>query len=236
MRKKIKGILVPIIAILFSTILYIVSSTSFFDFFLAEIVVKEKIPLIKNIINILNFLVLVIPLGIQSVEKASQAARCEEVIANFGQSQRELISHILKEQGFIDGTSDDINIRIFTKRFNQLVLEEKMKLCAREIKGELSFSIKKREGLCVQAFLAGHSMLELKDGSRKNYNLNERQRALAGGLKFIVAVPIYSKSKQAIKRVICFDSFQEIAKNGCGESILKTCESVAYHINSILDG
>lgn len=146
-----------------------------------------------------------------------------------------MVSNTLKEQGFINGTSDDINIRIFKKRFNRLVLEERTSFCARDIKGKLSFSITKKEGLCTKAFIEGHSMLEVEDGSRKEYNLNERQRALAGQLKFIVAVPIFTETASSVKRVICFDSFQKIARNGCEEGILKTCEYIAYHVNSVID-
>ena len=77
-------------------------------------------------------------------------------------------------------------------------------------------------------------MLEVEDGSRQEYNLSSRQNALAGQLKFIVAVPIISENGKTIKRVICFDSFQKIAKNGCEEGILKICENVAYHLSKVI--
>lgn len=234
MPKILKCYVIPIISVVLSIMLWVTTSTDAFDTFLKGVVVEEKIESVKSAIDILNFCVLVIPLGIQSVIYAKGNTRCKEVISNFAQSQRELVSNTLKGQGFIDGSVDDINIRIFTKRFNKLVLEDDMKFCAREIKGKLSFSIPKNEGLCTKAYKSKKSMLEVEDGSRKEYNLSSRQKALAGQLKFIVAVPIVAENEKTVKRVICFDSFQKIGKDGCEEGILKTCENIAYHLNKVL--
>lgn len=234
MSRILKCYVVPIIAVVLSIVLWVLTSTNAFDTFLKGIFVEEKIANVKTTVSIINFSVLVIPLGIQSVVSAKGNARCKEVISNFALSQRELIGQVLNEQGFIVGSADDINIRVFTKRFNKLVLEDNMKFCAREIKGKLSFSISKGEGLCTKAYKDKKSMLEVEDGSRQEYNLSSRQNALAGQLKFIVAVPIISENGKTIKRVICFDSFQKIAKNGCEEGILKICENVAYHLSKVI--
>lgn len=235
MAKTFKGFVVPILALFFSILIKIATSSELFDYFLCKIVAEAQLHKVKQIIDIIDYSILVLPLGMQSIFRAKRAARYNDVISNFANTQRELISRILNEQGYIVGTSDDINIRIFKKRFNRLVLEDKMKFCARDINGKLSFSIKKKEGLCTRAYCEGHSMLEIEDGSRVDYNLNDRQRALAGQLKFIVAVPIHLDNTITVKRVICFDSFQKIAKNGCEEGILKICESIAYHLNSVID-
>ena len=98
------------------------------------------------------------------------------------------------------------------------------------IKGSLSFSICQNEGLCVQAYHSKRSMLEIEDASKAEYNLTERQKALAGNLKFIVAVPDIQDATNKIKYVICFDSFQKIAKSGNEQEILKQCEMIAYNI------
>ena len=235
MGKKFTGYVVPIVALGLSIILKIASSSHFIDELLLRFVKEEKIGVVKSIIEIVDYAIFVVPLGIQAIVRAKKAAQCREVISKFGQSQRELVSHILKENGFIEGTSDDINIRVFKKVYNRLILEDKMKFCARDIKGKLSFSINKKEGLCTKAYSQRFSMLEVEDASKKEYNLNSRQKALAGQLKFIVAVPICSDTKNTVKRVICFDSFQRIAKNGCEEGILKICEQVAYNLSSIID-
>ena len=77
-------------------------------------------------------------------------------------------------------------------------------------------------------------MLEIEDASKEEYNLTERQKVLAGNLKFVVAVPFHPDRDGKIKYVICFDSFQKIAKAGCEQGILKQCESIAYTVGSLI--
>ena len=235
MKRIIKWYLLPITAVLLSILLRFISATQFFDNLLMSTFKEDKIPSIMAIIDVINHLVVVAPLGIQSIIRARNADKHKDVVFNYGQEQRDLLFHMLSECNYITGTCEEINIRIFRKHFNRLVLDENMKLCSREIKGKLSFSINRDEGLCTQAFKEGHSMLEIEDGSREQYNLTERQKALAGQLKFIVAVPIHPESEGKIKTVICFDSFSIITHAGCEEGILKICETIAYRISSVVD-
>ena len=236
MKRKIWNYFVPLAALVSSIAIWIFTSTDMFDSILAEVVRPDKIPGIKETLNIFDFCVLVIPLGVQSIMHANGATRCKEVIATFAHSQRRMTAHALKENGYVNdiGADIELNIRIFRKRFNRLVLEDKMEFCANETQHKLSFSIKKQEGLCTKAYAQSHSMLESEDGSRKDYNLTNRQKALAGDLKFIVAVPIVTESGKPSKRVICFDSSQKLAKRGCEQGILKSCESIAYQLNSVI--
>lgn len=229
---KMRAYVLPIIGLVVSIFLKIVTSFSFFYELIGN---PKNIENVKKTIDMIDFLVLVLPLGFQSVLRAKSAIRCEEFISYLGQNTRDLAEYALKEKGYIEGTSDDINIRVFRKRFSRLVLEDRKNFFSRGIRGKLSFSIKKKEGLCAQAFSSRHSMLEVEDGSKDVYNLNDRQMALVGQLKFIVAIPIVCDSKNTIRRVICFDSFQQIAKNGCEEGILKICENLAYNLNATLD-
>lgn len=141
---------------------------------------------------------------------------------------------MLSEKGYIVGTCDDINIRVFKKRLNRLVLDDRINLCSREINGPLSFSIKNNEGLCSIAYNERSSVLEAEDGAKEEYHLTYRQKVLAGNLKFIVAVPI-CMSNESVKRIICFDSFQQISNKGSEEGILKICEQVAYYLDTIID-
>ena len=235
MNKKIKRYILPVILLAGSILLRIATATDFFDSILRSVFKEEIIVTVKKTADFLDYLIFIFPLGIHSIRCAKDATRCREIVTRFGQNQRELVSHWLLEEGFIEGTSDDISIRVFKKKFGSLVLEDNMKFCSREITGKLSFSIRKQEGLCTKAYSEKHSMLEIEDGSKKQYNLTNRQKALAGELKFIVAVPISDDSTQSIKRVICFDSFQKIAKTECEEGILKICEQVAYNLNSVID-
>ena len=237
LKKTISNYCIPIVAFFCSVGLQIVSSTPFFDGLIAKIVIEERIPQVKSIIEVINFLVFIIPIGIQSVVRAKKAKLYEDVLVRLGQEKRKNTAMILSSSGSLQcdqDISDDINIRFFKKRWNRLVLEEKPGFYNKEINGALSFSIKKNEGLCVKAYNEGHSMLEIEDASRKEYNLTTRQKALAGQLRFIVAVPIIPEGSNSVTRVICFDSFQKIAKNGCEQSIIITCERLAYMIDSII--
>lgn len=236
MKRRAKNYLVPLVALVLSIAIWILTSTNMVDSILAEIVREDKIPGIKEALNIIDFCVLVIPLGVQSIKRANGATRCEEVITKYAHSLRSMTAHALKDNGFVNAIDADIelNIRVFKKRFNRLVLEDKMEFCAKEMQSKLSFSIKKQEGLCTKAYAQGHSMLEAKDGSSDDYNLTNRQKALAGDLKFIVAVPIVTDNGKPSKRVICFDSSQQLAKKGYEQGILKSCESIAYLLNSVI--
>lgn len=238
MKKTAKEYIIPIIAFVFSLCLQIISSAPVFDDYMKEIVVEGKLLLVKFLIQIISYLAFAVPIGVNSIVQARTVIRQKEVLKQFGKHEREYISgrligeKLLNEEEISNGC---INIRVFKKRFNRLVLEEHAGFYDNEINGELSFSIKKNEGLCVQAYKSGHSMLENEDAARDDYHLTIRQKALAGGLQFIVAVPIIREGSNVVSRVICFDSFYRIARNGCEERILKMCEPYAYMIDSIIN-
>ena len=221
MKKTLSGIVIPIIAILFSVLLHLASSTTFFDGYIKPIIVEDKITRVKSFIDVISYLVFVIPIGIQSVVRGKKARQCREILIKYKQREREALNSKLVSEGLLvedQNAGDCINVRVFKRRFNRLVLEEQPGFYYKQINGKLSFSINRNEGLCVQAYKKEQSMLEKEDGSKSLYNLTLRQKALAGELQFIVAVPIVPDGSRTASRVICFDSFQRIAKNGCEEA------------------
>ncbi len=234
LRQKIKVYAVPLLLVLLGIILQILSETQLLDSFLSELVIEEKVATVKTAVNILGYIVFVAPLGWQSVTRGRKASACDNTIARYINEQRELVFTILSEHKYVEGSSEDLNIRVFRKRWNRLILENEDKFYTRRIEGKLSFAISKNEGLCVKAFKEKRSMLEIEDASKKEYNLTERQKVLAGDLKFVVAVPFHPDRDGKIKYVICFDSFQKIAKAGCEQGILKQCESIAYTVGSLI--
>lgn len=237
MKRALSSFIIPILAVICSIALNVLSSTSIFDSFISSIIVKDKIALVKSIIEVINYLVMVLPISIQSIVRANNARLYKETLCKLGQEKRKNIAMLLSNEGLLQDNidySDSINIRLFRKRGNRLILEDKPGFYNKEIDGKLSFSIKKNEGLCVKAYREGHSMLENENASKREYNLTDRQKALAGQLQFIVAVPIIPDGSNTVTRVVCFDSFQKISKNGCEEGILKNCESFAYIIDSVI--
>ncbi len=237
MKKTVSGYVIPIVAFLLSALLQLASSTTFFDGFIKTFIVEGKVTHVKSIIDIVSYFVFAIPIGIQAIVRTKKAGQCREILIKYKQKERESLNSKLISQGLLVGgqnAEDCINVRVFKRRFNRLVLDEQPGFYNKEINGKLSFSIKRNEGLCVQAYKKGQTMMEKEDGSKSLYNLTIRQKALAGELQFIVAVPIVPDGNKTVSRVICFDSFQRIAKNGCEERILKICEPYAYMIDSMI--
>ena len=140
----------------------------------------------------------------------------------------------MSDKNYINGSSTELNVRVFRRRRNHLVIEDNNAYCTKKITGRLSFSLSNDEGICVKAYKSKRSTLEIEDASKGEYHLSERQKILAGDLKFVVAVPLHPDRGEKIKYVICFDSFQKIAKSGCEQGILKQSESIAYLIGSLL--
>ena len=190
-----------------------------------------------SINEFVRYLILVAPLTFQSVIRGKKASLYDITIMKFMNQKREHITTLLKDKKLVKKTTtaENINIRIFKKKFNRLVLENKEEFNSNMIKGDLSFSISKNEGLCVRAYSSRETLLEIEDAAKPEYNLTERQEALAGGLKFIAAVPVLKDRKDEIDYVICFDSFQQIAQNGNEEEIKKQCIKIAYDIVNVIE-
>lgn len=234
-KAKIKGWIVPIVASLCSIAFHFIATTPTIDTYISGFIQGEAVSYVKLLIELLDYIIFVVPLGIQSVCSANKATMYLKLRERFGDDQIAVVAATLREKGFIEGSDNDINIRIFKKRCNRLVLEDKLETGASKIHGKLSFSIKKKEGLCVQSLIKGYSMLEIEDASRNEYNLTSRQKVLAGDLKFIVAVPICADVNGAVNHVVCFDSFKKIAKSGCEQGIIKICEEHAYYLMSVIN-
>ena len=234
MRRKLRVYVLPVMLVLMGIILQILSETKVLDSIVSSLFVEEKAETVKIVITILSYIFFVVPLGWQSIVRGKKAALCDATVSRYIDEQRELLISILRDQKLVNGTPEDINLRVFRKRLSRLVLENEENYYSKRIEGKLSFTISKDEGLCVKAYKAKRSMLEIEDASKPEYNLTERQKALAGNLKFIVAVPIHPDGNGKIKYVICFDSFQKIAKPGCEQGILKHCETIAYTVGTLI--
>lgn len=234
MKQKIKIYAIPLFLVMLSIVLQILSETKVLDSIIGSLFVEDKAENVKTVITIIGYIAFVVPLGWQSVTRGKKAYVCDATISKYIDEQREVLINILRDQKYVNGTTEDINLRVFKKRLNRLVLENEDNFYSKRIDGKLSFSIAKKEGLCAKAYTHGRSMLEIEDASKPEYNLTERQKALAGGLKFIVAVPIHLDKNGKIKYVICFDSFQKIAKPGYEQGILKSCETIAYTVSAMI--
>ena len=219
---------------LLSVGLQLLSSTPFADNIMGAFFKPESIGKAKGIINIICYIFFVAPISIQAVSRGIKANKAVILFQNCWKQERDILFHLLTKKNYIDCSKDDISIRIFKKKRKKLVLQKQFENPDQQIKDRLAFSIDKNQGLCVQAYEKGCSLLETGDASRKEYNLNKQQSTLVGDLKFVAAVPIFTPEGEKSKFVICFDSFQEIANSGDAQGILKECETVAYDIASLI--
>lgn len=236
MRRFFFASWLSVLLFVISTIIGVLSETSFVDVFLKETLNVVDVSKIKNTIKAIDFLLFILPLGIQSIVRGARICHAKELKKKYGQRQRGYVYAILSEKGYIEGGSEnDFNIRIFKKRFAYLVSKDEDGFCGVPINRPLFFSIKREEGLCVKAYIEKKSQLEIEDASKKEYNLNNQQLASAGNLKFIVAVPVCgATSNEKIKYVICFDSFTKIGRPQCCDQVIKVCENIAYDLADVL--
>lgn len=78
-------------------------------------------------------------------------------------------------------------------------------------------------------------MAEFEDASDARFNLNRQQLASAGGLHFMVVVPVCAANSNKVIYVICFDSFKKIGKKQYEGPIMRICERAAYEIYDVIN-
>lgn len=235
MKRVLRAALAPIGLFIATTLLGIASNTHLFDALLLGYINNEKVAAVKEIINLANFIALVLPLGIQSIIRGVKANKAKVLMEKYGERQRKYLFAILSEKEYITGGSEnDFNIRVFRKKGGFLVSEDINGFCGVPINRKLSFSISKNQGLCVKVYKTKYSQLELENAGKDEYHLSKQQQASAGELKFIVAIPVCGTNNDNVRCVVCFDSFQKIGNPKSADQILKTCEHIAYDIVDVI--
>ncbi len=117
MKRFLRAALAPIGLFIATTLLGIASNTHLFDALLLKYINNEKVVAVKEIINLANFIVLVLPLGIQSIIRGVKANKAKVLMEKYGERQRKYLFAILSEKKYITGGSEnDFNIRVFRKK------------------------------------------------------------------------------------------------------------------------
>lgn len=233
--KQFKILIWPIIFFLISLAMRLITNTNLVNDWLETIFAVEKLLLVKDWINVANFLIFVAPLGIMSILRGYRADKAERFKKNYGEQQSKYIYQMLvHKQLVVHDENADFNIRFFKKHFGRLVSEDSEGFCQRSIGHKLSFSIKDNQGLCVWAYNHSEVRYEFDNVLNKTYHLNEQQKVAAKGIKFLVAVPICNQNDNKVKCVICFDSHVHIAHKSNASAICSLCQGAAYHIYDVI--
>ena len=190
---------------------------------------------VKTWLGIVKYILFIIPIIITSYRNGYKAIKLNEYKKRLGRNYRLVLHSILLQDECISKTSssNDLNIRIFVKKGSSLVSDDVDGFYGKPINRSLSFSFKRKEGLCTLAYTGQKTGFECENVLDNKYNLTEDQKAACRDIKFVIAVPIIDNGKQT-KYVICVDSYKPLISTDHIDQIMQDAQNLSYEIYRLI--